>query len=66
MYLGVDSIDPASDGKDVDHGEEVSFELLEAYRQTSHVLHGTEEAFNDVSPGVEAGVMWYRVVLVAL
>ena len=50
----------------MDHGEEVSFELLEAYRQTSHVLHGTEEAFNDVSPGVEAGVMWYRGVLVAL
>jgi len=62
----VDSIDPASDGEDVDHGEEVSFELLEACRQPSHVLHGAEEAFDDVSLGIEAGVMRYRVAVVAL
>ncbi len=50
----------------MDHGDEVSFELLEARRQPSHVLHGAEEAFDDVSPCIEAGVMRYRVALVAL
>lgn len=61
----MDSIDPASDGEDVDLGEEVSFELLEALCQPSHVLHGAEEAFDDVSAGIEAGVVRYRVVRVA-
>ena len=61
----MDSVDPALGGEDVDHDEEVSFELLEARRQPSHFLHGAEEAFDDVSPGIEAGVMRYRVALFA-
>ena len=61
----MDSIDPASDGKDVEHGEEISFELFEARCQPSHVLHGAEEAFDDVSAGIEAGVLRHWVAFVA-
>lgn len=62
----MNSIGPASGGDDVDHRKEVSFELFEAYRQPSHVLHGADEAFDVVSAGIDTGVVRYRVALVAL
>ncbi len=58
---GVDSIDPASDCEDVDHGEEVAAELFEARCQSSHVLHAAEETLDDVALGVEPGVVGDRV-----
>lgn len=62
----MDSIGPASGGNNVDHRKEVSFDLFEACRQPSHVLHGADEAFDVVSGGIETGVVRYRAALVAL
>ncbi len=57
----MDSIDPASDCEDVDHGEEVAGELFEARCQSSHILHAAEETLDDVALGVEPGVVGDRV-----
>ncbi len=41
----------------MDHGEEVAAEFFEACCEPSHVLHGAEEALDDVAYFVETGVM---------
>ncbi len=41
----------------MDHGEEVAAEFFEAGGQSAHVLHGTEEALDDIAHPVEGGVM---------
>ena len=53
----MDSFDPASDGEQVQHGEEVPSQLLEARSQSAHILHSTEEAFDDVELGVKASAV---------
>ena len=50
---GASSINPASDCKDLYHGEEVSGGLLEPGRQASHVFHFAEEALDNVSLEIE-------------
>ena len=44
----------------MDHGKEVPAEFFEPCGQSSHVLHGAEEALDDVAHPVEIGVVRYR------
>ncbi len=44
----------------MDHGQEVPAEFFEPCGQFSHVLHGAEEALDDVAHPVEIGVVRYR------
>ena len=60
----MDSIDPASDCEDLYHGEEVSGGFLEPGRQSPHVFHFAEEALDDISLGIEIGIVrdWRTLV----
>jgi len=44
----------------VDHGKEVPAEFFEPCGQSSHILHGAEETFDDVAHPVEVDVVRYR------
>lgn len=62
----MDSIDPAFDGEDVEHGEEVLRVFLEARCEPSHVFHFAEEAFDDVAHGIKVGVVLCGIAGVTL
>lgn len=53
----MDSIEPASDRKHVDHVVEIACCFFEACYEPSHVLHFAEEALNDVAHGIEIGIV---------
>ncbi len=44
----------------MDHGKEVPAEFFEPCGQSSHVLHGAEESFDDVAHSIEVDVVRYR------
>jgi hypothetical protein len=62
----VDSIDPAFDYEDVEHGEEVLGVFLEARLVPSHIFHFAKEAFDDVVHGAEIGIERGGVASIAL
>ena len=44
----------------MDHGKEVPAEFFEPCGQSSRVLHGAEESFDDVAHSVEIDIVRYR------
>ena len=55
----MDSIQPASDCEDVDHGQEIALQFLVAGSQPAHVFHAAEEALDEVAHGVDVLVVRY-------
>jgi hypothetical protein len=50
----------------VDHSEKIPAEFFEASRQPPHILHGAEEALDDVAHFIGSDVMGDRLSGVAL
>ena len=61
----MDSFDPAFDGEEMQHGQEVPAKFFESCCQPSHVLHSAEEALDDIAHGVESRVMGNRFARIA-
>ncbi len=62
----MDSIQPASDCEDVEHGQEVFLQLFVACGQPPHILHPAEEPLDQVAHGIEFWVMRDRRLRVGL
>jgi len=65
VHQDTGSVNPAYDCIDLCHGEEVSGGFLEPIGQASHVFHFAKEALDDISLGIEIGIVrdWRTLVV---
>jgi len=62
----VDSIQPASDCEDVEHGQKVALQLFKARGQPAHIFHPTKETFDQIAHRVDVWVVRDRHLCVRL
>ena len=62
----MESIQPASDYEDVEHGQEIALQLLIPCGQSPHVFHPTEEPLDQVAHRIEFRVMRDRDLRIGL
>ena len=61
----MDSIDPAFDGEDMEHCEEVLCIFLEPCGEPAHVFHFAKEPLDNIAHGIEVGIVRNRLARIA-